>query len=224
MFSRPVNAAACSLDLLLQYHGSDCASTAIDSLVSQSLNGRPAPEAVALAACEDLRSALAALSLCIKDHLGSTSDPTLQPLTRLTDRRLQFGRRAGNSPLMWLADHRLVADSSLLGTTVLGEYLSQRVYTKSALTALRRLMNSDSGNLAAKLKKRLQSYLKSLQGTLGARASIRTDIQGLLSCTTGSSFMLASQHHQDCSLMWSPHLPSGPLLTEMQPCDSWETG
>ena len=175
---------------------------------------------------EDLRSALAAVSLCIKDHLGSTPDSALQHLTRLTDRRLQYGRSVGNSALMWLADHSLVAPTSDLGTTVLREYLSQRLYTRRAQAGLRRLIIISSSNLAAKLKQRLQVYLESLQGTLGARASIRTDIQGLLSCTTGST-MLPSQHHSYCSLIWSLHLPTGPLLTAMQPschCDLWETG
>ena len=170
---------------------------------------------------EGLRSALAALSLCIKDHFGSTPDPALQHLTRLTDCRLQYGRSVGNSGLMWLADHSLVAPTWDLSTTVLREYLSQRLYTGRAQAGLRRLISSNSSNLAAKLKHRLKVYLESLQGTLGARASIRTNIQGLLSCTTGST-MLPSQHHPYCSLIWSPHLPSGPLLTAMQPschCD-----
>ena len=98
---------------------------------------------------EDLRSALAALSLCIKDHLGSTPDPALQHLTRLTDRRLQYGRSVGISALMWLADHSLVAPTSDLGTTVLREYLSQRLYTRRAQAGLRRLISSSSSKAEA---------------------------------------------------------------------------
>lgn len=67
-------------------------------------------------------------------------------------------------------------------------------------------MSNSNDSSVATLKQRLQVYVKS-HGTLGACASIRTDIQGLLSCTT-ASFMLASQpskllpHAEPTPIFW----------------------